>query len=83
MAIRFDKANFADALIKIIARRAGSTLLNDINDLREAFGYQRVEAPRTTEDQTRDLLIAALANAYPRPLRSRPRVSAVSRSSAA
>ena len=81
MAIRFDKATFADALIKIIARRAGSTLLNDINDLREAFGYQRVEAPRTTEDQTRDLLIAALADAY--PLRSRPRASAVSRSSAA
>ena len=72
MAIRFDKATFADALIKIIARRAGSTLLNDINDLREAFGYQRVEAPRTTEDQTRDLLIAALADALVRTLADTP-----------
>ncbi len=72
MAIRFDKAKFADALIKIIARRAGSTLLNDINDLREAFGYQRVDAPRTTEDQTQDLLVAALADALVRTLEDTP-----------
>ena len=64
MRIQVDKAKLATATISIVGRYTGLTLLNDIAELAGAFGFSPKAEAATVEDQARDLVAMALADAF-------------------
>ena len=68
MRIRVNKAALAKSVVSIVGRYSGLTLLNDIAELAEAFGYDPRGAPATVEAQARDIVSVALADAFLRTL---------------
>lgn len=67
MNLKVDIDKLVWAIVKVIGRRAGQTLLNDIADLRGAFGLTpAAKPPETPEDQATRLVVIGLTDGFAR-----------------